>query len=72
MLDLRAIYRAETIDGAVARLDEFGTRRGGRYPAVAPCWRRAWEHVVPLFAFPPALRKMNYTTNAVESLHRPG
>ena len=55
MLDLRAIYRAETIDGAVA-----------------PCWRRAWEHMVPLFAFPPALRKMNYTTNAVESLHRPG
>ncbi|TMJ67882.1 MAG: hypothetical protein E6G83_06450 [Alphaproteobacteria bacterium] len=33
-------------------------------------WRRAWEHVVPLFAFPPAIRKMIYTTNAVESLNR--
>jgi putative transposase len=37
---------------------------------IRQAWRRAWEHVVPLFAFPPAIRKMIYTTNAVESLHR--
>ena len=41
-----------------------------RYPAVVPAWRRAWEHVVPMFAFPPAIRKMIYTTNALESLNR--
>lgn len=68
--DIRAIYRAETVEAAAARLDEFEARWGPRYPAIAPLWRRAWEHVVPMFAFPPAIRKMIYTTNAVESLHR--
>ena len=37
---------------------------------IAPMWRRAWAYVVPFFAFPPAIRKMIYTTNAVESLNR--
>jgi putative transposase len=68
--DLRAIYRAENTEAAAARLDEFEGKWGARYPAIAPMWRRAWQHVVPLFAFPPAIRKMIYTTNAVESLHR--
>jgi len=68
--DIRAIYRAETAEAAAARLDEFEARWGERYPAIAPGWRRAWEQVVPMFAFPPAIRKMIYTTNALESLHR--
>jgi len=68
--DIKAIYRAETIEAAAARLDEFEAEWGSRYPAIGPMWRRAWEHVVPMFAFPPAIRKMIYTTNAVESLHR--
>ena len=67
---IKAIYRAETAAAAVAGLDEFEAQWGTRYPAIAPIWRRAWEHVVPMFAFPPAIRKMIYTTNAVESLHR--
>ncbi len=70
MPDLKAVYRAESAEGAAARLDEFEARWGHRYPAVVPAWRRAWEHVVPMFAFPPAIRKMIYTTNALESLHR--
>jgi putative transposase len=70
MPDIRAIYRAETEDAAAARLDEFEARWGAHYPAIAPGWRRAWEHVVPMFAFPPQIRKMIYTTNALESLHR--
>ena len=70
MPDLKAVYRAETAEAAAARLDEFEARWGQRYPAVVPAWRRAWEHVVPMFAFPPAIRKMIYTTNALESLHR--
>ncbi len=68
--DLRAIYRAENAEAAAARLEEFEAKWGARYPAIAPMWQRAWSHVVPLFAFPPAIRKMIYTTNAVESLHR--
>jgi len=67
---IKAIYRAETVEAAAARLDEFEAKWGARYPAIAPSWRRAWEHVVPMFAFPPAIRKMIYTTNALESLHR--
>jgi putative transposase len=70
MPDLKAIYRAETAEGALAELDAFEAQWGRRYPAIGQAWRRAWEHVVPLFAFPPAIRKMIYTTNAVESLHR--
>ncbi len=68
--DLKAIYRAETAEAAATRLEEFEAAWGSRYPAVAPAWRRAWEHVVPMFAFPPAIRKLIYTTNALESLHR--
>ena len=70
MPDLRAIYRAETADAAAARLDAFEACWGERYPVIASAWRRAWEHVVPMFAFPPQIRKMIYTTNALESLHR--
>jgi len=70
MPDLKAIYRAETAEAALDRLGDFEARWGSRYPAIGQAWRRAWEHVIPLFAFPPAIRKMIYTTNAVESLHR--
>ena len=70
MPDIKAIYRAETAETAAAKLDEFEAKWGERYPAIAPSWRRAWEQVVPMFALPPAIRKMIYTTNALESLHR--
>jgi putative transposase len=70
MPDLKAIYRAETAEAAQDRLAEFEGKWGSRYPAIGQAWRRAWDHVIPLFAFPPAIRKMIYTTNAVESLHR--
>jgi putative transposase len=70
MPDLKAIYRAETAETAAAELDAFEAEWGKRYPAIGQAWRRAWQHVVPLFAFPPAIRKMIYTTNAVESLNR--
>ena len=42
---------------------------GERYPTVAQAWRRAWDRVVPFFAFAPQVRKLIYTTNAIESLH---
>ena len=68
--DRKAIYRAETAEAAAAELEAFDAPWGKRYPAIGQAWRRAGEYVVPLFAFPPAIRKMIYTTNAVESLHR--
>jgi putative transposase len=70
MPDLKAIYRADTAETAAAELEAFEAQWGKRYPAIGQAWRRAWEYVVPLFAFPPAIRKLIYTTNAVESLHR--
>jgi len=70
MPDLKAIYRAENAEAAWDRLGEFEARWGAKYPAVGQSWRRAWDHVVPLFGFPPDIRKMIYTTNAVESLNR--
>lgn len=68
--DLKAIYGAANGEAALERLDAFEAKWGKRYPTIAPTWRRAWEYVTPLFAFPPAIRKMIYTTNAVESLNR--
>jgi putative transposase len=70
MPDLKAIYGAANAEAALERLDAFEAKWGKRYPTIAPTWRRAWDYVIPLFAFPPAIRKMIYTTNAVESLNR--
>ena len=71
MPSLKAIYQAATAEAAEAALDAFETGPWAkRYPMIAPMWRRAWAYVVPFFAFPPAIRKMIYTTNAVESLNR--
>ncbi|WP_157219339.1 IS256 family transposase [Flavisphingomonas formosensis] len=70
MPDLKAIYRAESAEAALDRLADLEAAWGTRYPAIGDGWRRAWEHVIPLFAFPPDIRKMIYTTNALESLNR--
>jgi putative transposase len=67
---LRAIYRAETAEMAEQRLVEFEAEWGKKYPAIGLAWRRAWNEVVPFFAYPPEVRRMIYTTNAIESLHR--
>lgn len=67
---IKAIYRAENADMALVRLEEFEAEWGKRYPAIGQIWRHAWEHVVPFFAFAPGIRKMIYTTNPVEALHR--
>src|SRR5579875_618128 len=70
MPSLKAIYRAEAADIALTRLEEFEAEWGKRYPAIGQLWRRAWDHVVPFFAFAPAIRKMIYTTNSIEALNR--
>jgi putative transposase len=67
---LKAIYRAPTAEAARAALEAFAVSDWGRkYPPIAPAWRRHWEQVIPLFAHPPEIRRMLYTTNAIESLH---
>lgn len=67
---IKAIYRAENADVALQRLDEFEAQWGKRYPAIGQAWRRSWQYVIPFFAFAPAIRRMIYTTNAVEALNR--
>lgn len=69
MTPIKAIYQAPTEEMALLKLDEFEANWGQRYPAIGQAWRRNWEHVVPFFAFPPAIRKLIYTTNAIESLN---
>ena len=66
--DLKLIYRAVTAGEAERQLREFETK-WPKYPAVVKLWRENWEHVIPFFAFPEEIRKVVYTTNAVESLH---
>jgi putative transposase len=66
--DLKLIYRAVTAEEAERQLREFETK-WPKYPAVVRLWRENWEHVIPFFAFPEEIRKVVYTTNAVESLH---
>ena len=68
--DLRRIYAAATADQAAAALDSFEEKWAGKYASIAPAWRRAWQEVIPFFAFDPAIRKIIYTTNAIESLNR--
>ena len=66
--DLKPIYRAATADEAERQLHEFEAK-WPKYPAITRLWRDQWERVIPFFAFPAEVRKVVYTTNAVESLH---
>jgi putative transposase len=67
---LRPIYTAARADAALTALDAFEHGPWGlRFPTVGAAWRRAWTHVIPFFAFPPDVRRVIYTTNALESVH---
>ena len=67
---LRPIYAAVSTEAASAALDDFERGPWGRkFPTVVASWRRAWTHVIPFFAFPPEVRRVIYTTNALESVH---
>jgi transposase-like protein len=68
--DLKKIYQATDDAAAEKALSDFETEWGKKYPSIAPAWRRAWQEVIPFFAFPLAVRKIIYTTNAIESLNR--
>jgi putative transposase len=68
--DLKAIYRAATVEQAAQQLDLFRIGWDRKYPTISLLWQRHWEQITPFFAFPPEIRRVIYTTNAVESLHR--
>jgi len=67
--DLRAIYTAPTAEAAEKALEAFSERWDGRFPSISKSWRARWEQVIPFFAYPPEIRKVIYTTNAIESIN---
>ena len=66
---LKAIYHAPGIEAAEAALEDFEREWGSKYTSVVRLWRRKWESVIPLFSYPPDIRKVMYTTNAIESVN---
>jgi len=68
--ELKPIYRAATSAEAERNLEDFIATRGNKYRAIGKLWKENWERVIPFFAFPEEVRKVIYTTNAVEALNR--
>lgn len=67
---LKTVYRAQDAAAGLAALDAFeASDWGAKYPPIGQSWRRNWEHVIPFFAFPEAVRRIIYTTNAIEALN---
>ena len=67
---LKEVYRAADAGAAAAALAAFEEGSWGRrYPAIGPSWRRAWDEVVPFYACPAEVRRLLYTTNAIEALN---
>jgi putative transposase len=67
---IRPIYTAASAEAAQAELDVFTDGEWGRrFPTVSASWRSAWDRVIPFFAFPPAIRKIIYTTNSIENIN---
>lgn len=67
---LKTIYTAPSIEAALKSLDDFeASELGRKYPSAVATWRNAWERFTPFLEFPPELRKVIYTTNAIESMN---
>lgn len=67
--DLKQIYGALTLDEAETALTAFAEKWDSQYPTISQIWLRHWENITPFFAYPPEIRKVIYTTNAIESLN---
>src|SRR6267142_1730002 len=67
--DLKTIYTSATETEAAQRLTEFAAKWDAKFPLIAKSWRSNWPRVIPFFAHPPEIRKVIYTTNAIESLN---
>jgi transposase-like protein len=68
--DLKPIYQAATVAEAEAALEAFAEQWDDVYPTISALWLRHWERIIPFFDYPPDIRKVIYTTNAIESLNR--
>jgi putative transposase len=68
--DLKPIYTALDADAAQQALETFDEKWGQRFPVITQAWLNAWEYVTPFLAFPPEVRRVIYTTNAIEALNR--
>ena len=68
--DLKPIYTAVNADAAHRELERFDEKWGQRFPVITQAWLEAWEYVIPFLAFPPDVRRVIYTTNAIEALNR--
>lgn len=66
---LKRIYQSITVEEATTELDQLEADWGGQYRAVVRLWRNNWDNIIPFFQFPPEIRKVIYTTNAIESLN---
>jgi transposase-like protein len=67
--DLRALYGAATLPEAEQALERFAERWDPKYPTISPSWLADWDRLTVLFDYPPAIRRVIYTTNAIESLN---
>jgi putative transposase len=67
--DLKTIYSAATADEGLLRLQEFENQWGQDYPTIVKSWRSNWQRIVPFFEYPPEIRRIIYTTNAIESVN---
>src|SRR5579871_5954149 len=70
--DLRPIYKATDADAALQALEAFDQKWGAQLPVITKAWRDSWEHVIPFMAFPPEVRRVIYTTNAIEAIKTKG
>lgn len=66
---LKAVYASSTVDEAQIRLQEFDDKWGADYPTIVRSWRSNWARITPLFDYPPEIRRIIYTTNAIESVN---
>src|SRR5829696_6949657 len=67
--DLQTIYRAATREEAEIKLSEFAEKWDVQFPTISRSWRQNWERITPFFAYPADIRKVIYTTNAIESVN---
>ena len=67
--DLKLIYNAATLASAEQALDAFAAKWSSRYPHIEKSWRNKWVHLIAIFDYPEEIRKIIYTTNAIESLN---
>jgi len=67
--DLKEIYHSSTVELAEKALETFSSKWDSKYPTISQSWRNNWANIIPFFAYPPEIRKVIYTTNAIESLN---